>query len=56
MTGVAREILTDIDMLLMIGIKITSGICHVLSRQTKASNKYMNHYNKSKEAPYRHVF
>ena len=52
MTGAAREILTDIDMLPMIGIKTASGICHVISRQTKASNKYINHYNKNKEAPY----
>ena len=43
-TGINLELLTDIDMLLMVEKR---GICHA-----KANNKYMKNYNKSKESSY----
>ena len=40
-TGVGLELLTDIDMLLMVEKKISGGICHSIHRYAKANNKYM---------------
>ena len=39
------ELLTDINMLLMVEKSIISGICHSIRWYTKANNKY----NKSKD-------
>ena len=39
-TEVKLEILTDIDMLLMIEKDIRGGICHVIYRYAKDNNKY----------------
>ena len=46
------ELLTDIDMLLMVEEGIGSGLCHAISWYVKANNKYMNNYDKNKEWPY----
>ena len=35
------ELLTDIDMLLMIDKRIKGGMCHVIHWYATASNKYM---------------
>ena len=48
-TGVRLELLTDVDMLLMVEKRIRGGICHALLRYPKANNKYMKDYNKDEE-------
>ena len=51
-TKVKLELLTDIDMLLMVEEGIRGEICHVIHHYTKANNKYMNNYDKSIESSY----
>ena len=48
-TGVKLELLTDVDMLLMIEKGIRGGICHAIHRNVKANNKYMIYYNENEE-------
>ena len=48
-TEVKLELLTDVDMLLMVEKEIRGGICHAIYRHAKANNKYMKNYNKDKE-------
>ena len=45
-TKVELELLTDIDMLLMVEKGIRGGICQARHRHTKASKKYTKNYNK----------
>ena len=51
-TKIELELLTDIDMLLMVEKEIKGGICHPIHRYTKANNKYMKNYGKEKELLY----
>ena len=44
-TEVKLELLTDIDMLLMIEKGIREGIYHAVHRYAKANNKYMKDYD-----------
>ena len=48
-TEVKLELLTDVDMLLMVEKGIRGGICHAIYRYAKANNNYMKNYNKEKE-------
>ena len=51
-TQVKLDLLTDIDMLLMVEKGIRGGICHSIYRYAKANNKCMKNYDKNKESPY----
>ena len=52
-TGIKLELITDVDMLLIVenGI-IRGGICHAIYRYAKAKKKYMKNYDKNKESSY----
>ena len=43
------ELLTDVDMLLMIEKRMGGGICHKIFGYAKANNKYMKNYNENEE-------
>ena len=51
-TEVKLELLTNIDMLVMIEKRIIGGICHSINRYVKATDKYMEDYDKNKELSY----
>ena len=46
------DVLSDIDMLLMVEKGIKVEICHSIYQYTKANNKYMKDYDKNKESLY----
>ena len=46
---VKLDLLTDIDMLLMVEKDIRVGISHFIYRYAKGNNKYMKGYEKNKE-------
>ena len=47
-TEVKLDLLTDIDVLLMVERGISGGICHSIYRYAKANDKYMKDYDKNK--------
>ena len=49
---VKLDLLTDIDMLLMVGKGIRGGICHPIYQYAKASNKYMKDYDTNIQSSY----
>ena len=51
-TKVKLDLLTDIDMLLMVGKGIRGGTCHAINRYAKTNNKYMKVYYKNIEWSY----
>ena len=51
-TKVKLELVTGIDMLLMVDKGISWGIFHSVNRYAKANKKYMKDFDKSKESSY----
>ena len=51
-TRVKLELLTDIDMLLIVEKGIRGGIYHSIHRYAKANNKYMKNYDKDMASSY----
>ena len=51
-TQVELDLITDIDMLLMIGKDIRGAICNATHHYAKANNNYMRDYDKNKESSY----
>ena len=51
-TGVKLQLLTDVDMLLMVEKGIRRGICHAIHRYAKANNKYMKSYDENEESSF----
>ena len=49
-TQVKMDLLTDVDMLLMVGKGIIGGIGNPIHRYAKANNKYMKRYDKNEES------
>ena len=45
---VKLELLTDIDVLLIVEKGIRGGICHSLHRSAKVNNNYMKNFNENK--------
>ena len=51
-TEVKLELITDCDILMIVGNGIRSEICQATHRYAKANNKYMNNYDKNIESSY----
>ena len=51
-TGVNLELITDINMLLMIESGMRGGGCHVMHSYVEANNKYINNYDENKESSF----
>ena len=51
-TEVKLELITDINMLLMIESGMCGGVCHVVHSYAEANNKYMDNYDESKKSSF----
>ena len=51
-TDVKLELLTSVDMLLMVENGIRGGICHAIHRYAKANNKYIKNYDENEESSF----
>ena len=49
---VKLDLLTDVNILLIVGKDIRGGICHSIYRYAKANNKYMKDYDKNEGLSY----
>ena len=52
MTGIALELISDIDIYLFIEIAMRGGISYIAKRCSKANNKYMKDYDNTEETIY----
>ena len=52
MAGIELELLTNLDMLLMVEKGIRGCIIHTIHRYAEVNNKYMKNYDKNKELSY----
>ena len=52
MTGIELELISDIDMHLVIEKGMRGGISYIAKRFSKANNKYMQSYDNSKPKKY----
>ena len=46
------DLLTDIDISLIVEKSIRDGICHATHQYPQANNKYIKNYDKNKESSY----
>ena len=51
-TGVNLELITDINMLLMIESGMRGGVCHVIHSYAEANNRYIDNYDDNKETSF----
>ena len=51
-TGVKLELITDINVLLMIESGMRGGVCHVVSSSAETNKKYMDNYDENKESSF----
>ena len=51
-TGIVLELLTDVNMLLMVEKGIRGGIRHAIHRYAEPNNRYMENHNKNNESSY----
>ena len=51
-TGIISELLTDVNILLMVEKRIRGEICCAIHRYVEANNKYMKSYSKNKGSSY----
>ena len=51
-TEVKLELLTNVDMLLMVEKGNRDGICHAIHKYGKTNNKYIKNYDKNKESSF----
>ena len=51
-TEVKLELLTNVDILLIVEKGIRRGICHAIHRYAEANNKYMKKHHQNKESSY----
>ena len=51
-TGIKLELLSNVDMFLIVEKGIRGGVCHAIHKCAKANNKYMKNYDKNKDSSY----
>ena len=52
MTGASLELITDIDMYLMVEKGLRGGVSYIANRYSKPNNKYLSDYDKDKDSSY----
>ena len=52
MIGINLELITDIDMYLVVEKGLRGGVSYIANRYCKPNNKYLNDYDKNKDSLY----
>ena len=52
MTGINLELITDIDMYLMVEIGLRAGVSYIANKYFKPNYKYLSVYDKNKDSSY----